>query len=44
MSREVVHMVWFKAPSITKEQFEATYEAGKKLAEIPGVISVDFGL
>lgn len=43
MSKEVVHMVWFKAPSVTQEQFQSLYDAGKKLNEIPGVISAEFG-
>lgn len=44
MSREVVHMVWFKAPNVTDERFEAALEASKNLNKIPGVISSEFGL
>jgi hypothetical protein len=36
-------MVWFKWPKVTPAQLTASNEAAKKLAQIEGVLEVEFG-
>jgi hypothetical protein len=39
----VVHMVWFKTPTLTPENWEELRTACKNLETIPGVISAEIG-